>query len=161
MVIRFTEIVCPTGGEQPKVEFPEKSLRNALYRKGIDLWLMGIENNIDSSVKWNFNFILSNGMRTEYKVGKLHDYMMPPDLCRQTRKVQVDVPYGLGCVTSFIFYDCNNLALFSIGHLTQQVNVTILEIGADEMIIGIRANLYYGCPAIYTDFQFMVCDKNE
>ena len=85
--------------------------------------------------------------------------MMPADLCRQTRKVQVSV--DCGCVTSFVFYDCSYMVLFSVGALSWSKNdVATLEIGAGEMIIGFKASLYYGCPGIFTDFAFMICDKD-
>ncbi len=83
---------------------------------------------------------------------------MPTDICRQTKTIKIFVDFG--CVCSFIFYDCYNMVLFSVGDLTGYNNVKTLEIGTDEMITGIKASLYYGCPAVYTDFAFMVCDKN-
>ena len=79
---------------------------------------------------------------------------MLPETIKQTRKVKV---YDCGYLSGFKFYDGNNTQFFEVGDCNY--TMTAVLIGADEQIIGIKAKLYNGCQAVYTDFQFMVCKR--
>lgn len=103
-------------------------------KQGIeDFYLVGVSNGSD----FRFNFIASNGTRSEQKSDSvMQDYMMP-ETCRLTRKVEI---YYSGYLTGLKFFDENDLLLFQVGALSGQQ--TQVLVGADEQIIGFKGKLY-------------------
>ena len=63
--VRFTDKVCLTNNQDQEIEFPNSVMMCQLIMKGSkDFWLSGVENG-GSNPNCRFNFIGSNGKRTE------------------------------------------------------------------------------------------------
>ncbi len=123
-------------------------MRTDLAKKGTkDFFLAGFSNNGGKSSR--YNFIASDGQRTEQKSDyAMQDFMMP-ETCKQTRKVEVYCN-GNDYVWGFKFFDINNTLLFQVG--CTNGNMTPVLIAADEQIIGVKAKLYDRYQDLYTDF---------
>jgi hypothetical protein len=83
----------------------------------------------------------------------MKDFIMPETI-KQTRKVEI---YCSSTADGFKFFDDKNTLLFEVGDISSRM--TPVLIFSDEQIIGVKAKLYPGCQAVYTDFQFMVCKR--
>ncbi len=117
-----------------------------------DFYLAGVENSGGNGCR--YNFIASNGKRTEQKSDQaMKDFMMPETI-KQTRKVEV---YCNACLQGFKFFDEKDNLLFGVGDFGNTMTSSL--IAADEQIIGVKAKLYSTYQAVYTDFQFMVCKR--
>ncbi len=121
-------------------------MRTDLAKKGSkDFFLAGFS----SGGGCRYNFIASDGQRTEQKSDQpMQDFMMP-ETCKQTRKVEVYCD-GTYLVCGFKFFDINNTLLFEVGYT--DCTMTPVLIAADEQIIGVKAKLYDTYQAIFTDF---------
>ncbi len=75
-------------------------------------------------------------------------------LKEQTRKVEV---YHKTILHGFKFFDAQNCLIFEVGDRLQEADVTPVEIGADEQIIGFKANTSQMNPSAFTGFKFMIC----
>ncbi len=113
-------------------------MRTDLAKKGSkDFFLAGFSNGGGC----RYNFIASDGQRTEQKSDQpVQDFMMP-ETCKQTRKVEVYC-YGTIHLEGFKFFDINNTLLFEVGNSYSSYTMTPVLIAADEQIIGVRAKLY-------------------
>ncbi len=125
-------------------------MRTDLAKKGTkDFFLAGFSNDGGKGVR--YNFISSDGQRTEQKSDQpMQDFMMP-ETCKQTRKVEVYC-YGTTHLSGFKFFDINNTLLFEVGYTDASRTMTPVLIAADEQIIGVKAKLYTTYQALYTDF---------
>ena len=76
--IRFTAKVVPTNNQSKEFEYPNQAMRDELVKLGTkDFWLSGFENNAEGKGGY-FNFVFSNGKRTEQKDNQpVKDFMMP------------------------------------------------------------------------------------
>ncbi len=94
-----------------EIELPNKAMRTDLAKKGTkDFFLAGFSNSSGGDGN-RYNFIASNGQRTEQKSDcAMQDFMML-DKCKQTRKVEVYC-YDTDHLRGFKFFDINNTLLF-------------------------------------------------
>ncbi len=88
--------------------------------------LAGFENNAGKS---EFNFILSNGMRTAQKSHATMQVYMMPESYREVRKVEIYCWQGIH-LDGFKFFDSSNNLIFRVGRTKGQKTKVI--IGADE-----------------------------
>lgn len=121
---------------------------------GEPLNLAGIEFSRQNTKDGRFNFILSNGVKTEGEKGvKYISGMIPQD--KMTKKVKI---YSNTRVRGFEFFDENNKVILTIGKCGYRVTEVLLEDG--EKIIGVVYKLYenwevqFGAPleTAITDF---------
>lgn len=118
-----------------------------------DLWLSGFENSDGKSCF--YNFILSNGDRTEQASAlTMKDHMIPDG--KSVKKVQIFCNNVLN-IEGFQFFDRDGNVVFKIGRQTDAVSE--VELQDDEQIIGFKAKLYKHFQAVYSDFQFMIVRK--
>jgi len=96
------------------------------------LWLAGFENN-NNGKGIAINFILSDGTRTVMKCDReMKEYMMPKDLYKQIRKVEVFCDYNSRYLHGFKFFNMDNKLIFELG-TTNEYNMMsrVTTIGAD------------------------------
>ena len=76
--------------------------------------MAGFENNNKNGTGTRFNFILSNGLRSEQRDNDTfyHTHLMPLDAYLRIRSVRV---YYSGIVAGFKFLDENKATIWSIG----------------------------------------------
>ena len=74
----------------------------------------------------------------------------------EIRKVEIFY-WDNHCLHGFKFYGASNNLILSIGRV-DLTKKTIL-IAADERIVGVKARLFGGWQAVYSDFQFMIRKK--
>ena len=103
--IRFTEKVCPTNNSLSAIEFPSKILRDEYLKVGIeDLWLAGFENDNNGKGNGRFNFILSDGKRTQQQSdADMTDHMMNAK-GKLVKKIQIFIS-ATNRVNGFKFFD--------------------------------------------------------
>lgn len=138
--IRFTQLLFPTNSQKLFVEFPSKELRDVLLKQGEDFRLSGVEAHNEGRGN-RFNFILSNGRRSEMKAHSAYlmkDYMFPKTFC-QIYKVEIH-SNGSQYLRGFRFLDSIGNPILEIGNIRQEDNSkTFVEIHPDESIIGFKA----------------------
>ena len=152
--VKFTSKVCITNNDNETIEFPSSALREQYIKRGVvDIWLAGFENPDGKSCF--FNFVLSNLERTEqYSEIKMKEYMMTEG--RQIKSAQIFCNNVLN-LEGFCFFDREGNVIFEIGKKTETVHKVVLK--DNEQIIGIRAKLYKNYQTVYSDFQFMICQR--
>ncbi len=121
-------------------------------------FLAGFENDEKKGRGIAFNFILSNGVRSEQRDEKhqtSYIHMLPKDA--HTRIKTVDMLYNNNHIEGFKFYDNNHFQIWKIGDTYSVASkVETVVLGDNEVIIGVVAKLKQGCQSIYTDFQFQI-----
>lgn len=87
--VKFTDKICLTNNNSYVVEFPNWAFRKQLSKSGPkDFWLSGFECNLEGK-GCRFNFICSDGKRTEQNSGEPMKDCMMPEVCKHARKVEV------------------------------------------------------------------------
>jgi hypothetical protein len=112
-------------------------------------FLAGFEVDKGSGSGTHFNFVLSNGARSEHRDGlKYWTHMLPK------RKIikSVDV-YFSDYIHGFRFFDKEGKTLWEIGmiHSSMDMEVETVILEDDEVIIGVVGKLHPGYQSIYTD----------
>ena len=122
-------------------------------------YISGFENNHDKGLGNWFNFISTNGERSnQMDEGYLtkFPFMMPKDAKIKT----IDLFLNQKCLFGFKFYDKNKKQIFQIGYTADQKLIVETEVLADnEVIFGVVAKVYPGYQSVYTDFQFQIGAK--
>jgi len=109
--VTFTNKLFPTENNEKVIEFPNKEIRDQLVLQGaIDFWLAGVEYNQSD----RFNFIASNGLRTDQKSSYDKNEILFPETIKQTRKVELFC-YGKSYLQGFKFFDGDDTLICEVG----------------------------------------------
>ncbi len=143
--IRLSYIACPNTRSNGVFVFPTQAMIDEM--RGELHHLVGFENNKQCGQGGCFNFILSNGRRSQQK-GTYYTHMLPHD----SRIRSVDIFHSKCLIVGFQFFDLQLRLIFEIGNTNSGFETVVLA--DNEVIIGVVARL---CEqAIYTDFQFQI-----
>lgn len=122
-------------------------------KNGEKFWLVGFENNKKDGKGNRFNFICSNGEKSqqvheEYPTSHVH--MMPEGAHLLIRKVEI---YYLDwCIWGFRFFDSDQNEIWRIGGNHPLAKMETVNIAVGEVIIGMVAKVSGDHQSVYTDF---------
>ncbi len=117
-------------------------------------YLTGFENNFEDGTDDAFNFILSNGDRSNQRDVKYYDHLMPEGSHSKIRSVSIH--HNTDHICGFSFFDKEGALLWKIGNTDSYLFVELLRkvglidssykretvlIGENEVIIGVVAKL--------------------
>ncbi len=123
----------------------------------------GFENNELEGTGFNFNWILSNGHRSQQRDANYptkYTFMMPEGSHKMIRSVNIH--YGAAYITGFSFFDKEGALLYKIGYTTySRLKVKIVLLAENEVIIGVVAKLWGVKQSRYTDFQFQITTRKD
>ena len=113
--------------------------------------LNGLENSRQDGTGISFNFILSNGARTQQRDRwdpTDFTHMMPKD----SRTVSVSIYSFNDRITGLKFFEKDRKLTFKIGDTNPFYETKSVALAENEVIIGVVAKLYPGSQSQYTNF---------
>ncbi len=117
--------------------------------------LVGFESDEVDGTGEDFNFILSNGTRSNQRDEgyTYYDRMMPADAHNKIRSVTIHFHYYNDWIRGFSFFDKDGALLWKIGRTQDGYAKEETVLLADnELIVGVVAKLFSGSQSAYTDF---------
>ncbi len=131
--------------------FPTPVMINKMLENGVLHTLAGLEtaHKFDIfSLGGEFNFIMSNGARSEQKYAglKSYDHIIPADSNKNIKRVDIHHftkrsihgDYN-GCITGFSFFDQDHSLFWKIGKTGNKLTTVVLS--DNEVITGVVATL--------------------
>jgi hypothetical protein len=128
--------------------------------RGVLHTLVGFENDMHDGTGEHFNFILSNGTRSNQRddwYPTNHTFMITKNAIHKIRAVTIH--YYSNRITGFSFFDKDGALLWKIGNTYFYLREETVVLFENERIVGVVANLYPGENSRYTDFQFQIASR--
>jgi len=112
---RLTELVCENPASSVVFEYPTKAMRDEYTAKGEIPYITGFENDKENGVGCSFDFILSNGQRSNQRDSgsNYFSHMIPADEFHRIRIV--NICYDDNFIRTLFFYDKDWDFIFRIG----------------------------------------------
>ncbi len=124
-----------------------------MLANGVLNYLAGFENNDKDGESCFFNWILSNGDRSQQRDRRaptIFTHMFPAGSHKKIRSVNIHY-HDPECIYGFSFYDKEGALLWKIWDTTYaRVKTVLLE--ENEVIVGVVAKFFEGWQSWYTDF---------
>ncbi len=130
--------------------FPTPVMINKMLKNGVLHTLAGLatrHKDENCSLGGEFNFIMSNGSRSEQKYAglKLYDHLIPADSNKNIKRVDIhqrtERRHGdyNSWITGFFFFDQDHSFLWRIGETGNKITTVVLS--DNEVITGVVATL--------------------
>ncbi len=149
--------MCANPDSKDEFEFPTSVMINRMLASGFLHTLVGFENSEEDGSGCSFNFILSNGARSEQRDENAqtnHTHMIPVSALHKIRRVTI---HYLNCISGFSFFDKDGAWIWEVGCIEYWGGMETVELAENEVIAGVKAKLHPDYPqSVYTDFSFLI-----
>ncbi len=148
--VRVSDLVCCNADSNKILVFPSQDVVNEMLATGVLNPLTGFETCQSGGQGTFFNFIASNGQRTQQRDrGRTYfTHMLPAN--KIIRSVEI---YHGEWIYAFRFFDKAKLPIFKIGMIdSTNDDVATVILADNEVIVGVLASLYPGYQSAYTNF---------
>jgi hypothetical protein len=114
-------------------------MRDGYKAEGVTPYLVGFENAEQNGTGYWFNFLLSNGDRSQQRDASMiyYDHMFPAGCHNKIRSVFI---YSSVIAQGFSFYDKEGELLWSIGEIEGRMESVLIE--ENEVIVGVVCKLW-------------------